>query len=133
MTDKDKARVDQIVETMGCSLAEAIDMVEYDKQVDKARVKDRLEHDLPIEVEKQAKKMCNVKEHAKKQTAYKFDQRPRKENTTKKNIVTDLEEFLHEKGYSKIEVLNAERQLGFSVGDKRFEVTLVEKRKPKAI
>ena len=80
-----------------------------------------------------AKKFANVDTH-KKPTVYKWDKRQRKENVTKREIISELFTFLTEKSENNIEnckVTNAERQIFFKIGEKSFELTLVEKRKPK--
>lgn len=128
MTENEK--IDNIVDNLGCSISEAKDLMEYDKAVDKAKAKDRLKYDLSLEEEKKAKKYANVTEH-KTTTVYKWDKRPRKENATKKGIIAELNQFLTDNGYENIDVVNAERQILFTVGDKKYELTLVEKRKPK--
>lgn len=127
MTEQDK-RIDEIVDSLGCSIAEAIDILKADKAIDKG---ERMDFDLPPEQEKMAKKYCNVREH-KKPVAYNWNKRQRKENTTKKSIIEELRAYLAEQGYSDLAVTNAERQIAFSVGEDKFELTLVQKRKPKA-
>ena len=120
-------QLQRIMENLDCDEETARQVMADDKAIDRG---ERMPFDLSPEQEKLAKKYANVTEH-KKPTVYKFDTRKRKENTTKKEIIAEIVTFLKEKGYENIEILNAERQIGFSVAEKQFELTLVEKRKPK--
>lgn len=120
-------QLQRIMENLGCNEETARQVMADDKAIDRG---ERMSFDLSPEQEKLAKKYANVQEH-KKPTVYKFDTRKRKENATKKEIIEELNVFLNEKGYENLEILNVERQIGFNVGDKRYELTLVEKRTPK--
>lgn len=107
------------------SYDEAKQLVEDDIKVDKG---EPLEWDLTPEqkkVQKQALKTGTrqVKEKVK---------RERKENPTKKNIICEIAELLN-KGdvYSNVEITNSERQIAFTVGESKFELTLVQKRDKK--
>ena len=107
------------------SYDEAKQLVEDDINVDKG---EPLEWDLTPEqkkVQKQALKTGTrqVKEKVK---------RERKENPTKKNIICEIAELLN-KGdvYSNVEITNSERQIAFTVGESKFELTLVQKRDKK--
>ena len=57
-------------------------------------------------------------------------------NELKEAIVAEIAEFLREdaqgQAYEEVEITNVSRMISFSVNDKRFELTLVEKRPPKA-
>jgi hypothetical protein len=57
--------------------------------------------------------------------------RTRKENPTKATIISEISAFLTENGYESVEITNKERQIAFKVGADSFELTLVQKRKPK--
>ena len=129
----DKEQIQRIMTGLKCSEAEAKEILAYDKEVDKAKVKDRLAHDLDIETEKEAKKMINVREH-KKAPNYQFSQRERKANPTKGGIIAELAKFLEndsEFATEKVTITNKERIIAFSIGDDNFEITLTQKRKPK--
>ena len=69
-------------------------------------------------------------------TAYNFDTstKKKKENPTKSNIIALLATILAENGdfsAENVEITNKERQIAFTVGENAFELTLVQKRKPK--
>ena len=76
-----------------------------------------------------AKKMANA--GTKKPTVYKFDtkDKKRKENPTKAGIIEYLSECL--KDYDNVVISNKERQITFSTAGENYELTLVQKRKPK--
>lgn len=70
----------------------------------------------------------------KQPTAYKFDKRERKPNATKGGLITELADFLtNNSGFEvkEVAITNKERQIAFTIGDDNFELTLVQKRKPK--
>jgi hypothetical protein len=84
--------------------------------------------DLDPETEKQAKKFANVGTRA---TDGKKTERKRKENPTKATIIAEIARFLTENGYENVEITNKERQIALKSGENSFELTLVQKRKPK--
>ena len=124
MTQKEK-----IMKNLGVSAEEADEILMADKQIDRG---ERMAFDLDPQKEKLAKKMANT--HTR--TVYNFDtkNRKRKENPTKANIVAELARFLTENSENackNVEITNKERQISFSVGSEKFELTLVQKRKKK--
>jgi hypothetical protein len=118
----------------GISREEAEAMFAEDKLIDKGQV---MEWDLPPEEHKKAMKYANSDEKKKKApTAYNFDtsSKKRKENPTKAGIIAELARFLTENSEyatENVEITNKERQIAFKIGDTGFELTLVQKRKPK--
>ena len=117
-------------------------MLMDDKRIDRGEI---LEWDLTPEEHKKAIKYANSDEKKKKTaekpvkkggTAYNFDtsMKKRKENPTKANIIALLATILTENGdfcAENVEITNKERQIAFVVGENAFELTLVQKRKPK--
>jgi hypothetical protein len=87
-----------------------------------------MDFDLDKETEKEAKKYANVREKTVK-TPKKTP--VRKENATKSQIIADIFAFLVEKGYENVNITNKERQISFKIGENDYELTLVQKRKPK--
>ena len=112
-----------------CSREEAIELINYDNAVegDKAT-----EFDLTPEQQETVKTMMRKVDHAKQEGKVK---RERKPNELKEAIVAELAEFLREDAqgqvYEDVEISNKSRMIAFAVGDKHFELTLVEKRPPK--
>ena len=120
-----ESQKEKLMRILGCTEAEAEDIIASDKAIDKG---ERVYFDLDIETEKQMKKYINVDTH--KKTEEKAV-RTRKENPTKATIISEISAFLTENGYESIEITNKERQIAFKVGADSFELTLVQKRKPK--
>ena len=127
-TKKDEEQITRIMEGLRCDRDQAIEIMEYDKCIDKG---ERMEYDLDPEKEKLAKKFANTTEH-KKPFIPKLDKRPRKENATKKSIITEITDFLTDKGYENISVKNAEREVEFTVGETSYSITLIQHRAKKS-
>ena len=134
MTKKEKeyeALIEKHIKSLGCTREEAIDIIETDKIIDKGG---RTPYDLPIEVEKMAMKMSAVDER-KAKTADNKRGKVRAENPTKSGIIANLAEFLTEMSNflcENVEITNKERQIAFKCGENAYELTLVQKRKPKS-
>ena len=120
-------RVDEIVDLLGCSIAEAEQILADDKAIDKGQ---RMSFDLTKEEEKKALKLANVREH-KKPAVYKFNQRERKADTTKEGVVQQIYDYLVENGYENVEILNKSKLISFKIGEDTYEFNLIRKRKPK--
>ena len=103
----------------------------YDKAVEAG---EKTEYDLPPDKLKAAQKYAHAGTR-KAPTAYKFTKRERKPNATKGGIIAELAEFMeHNSNFdvSNLAITNKERQISFMVGGETFELTLVQKRKPKS-
>lgn len=113
-----------------CDRDEAIDLIKYDIAIESG---EDTEFDLTDEQAANVKSMMRKVDHAKQDGKVK---RERKPNELKEAIIAEIAEFLREDAqgqmYEAVEILNKNRQIAFAVGDKRFELTLVEKRPPKA-
>jgi hypothetical protein len=120
-----KDRVAELMAQLKCTKEEALEIIECDKAIDRG---ERVYFDLDPEAEKQAKKYANT---GTRQTNGQKTERKRKENPTKATIIAEISEFLTEKGYEMVEITNKERQIAFKVGENAYELTLVQKRKPK--
>lgn len=120
--------------SLGITDEEVRELLAYDDEVDHTPNKGQaLEYDLPPDKEKTAQKFCHTGTR-KQPTVYKFEKRQRKPNDTKGGIVAELADFLAshtQLSISDLTVTNKERQIAFSIGDNSFELTLVQKRKPK--
>ena len=115
-------------------------MLADDKRVDRGEI---LEWDMSAEEHKKAMKFANVtdkkpktEEKAPKKgaTAYNFDTstKKRKENPTKASIIAEIAKFLQENSENaceNVQIINAERQISFTIGENTYEFTLVQKRK----
>lgn len=126
-TIKEEKQKLNIMNILKCSEEEAEDVMKWDKVIDQGG---RTPYDFDKEKEKEAKKMAN----AGTRTVYEFTKRERKENPTKSGIIADLARFLTELSdfaTENVEITNKERQISFKIGEETFELTLVQKRKPK--
>ena len=125
-----ESQKEKIMRLLKCSAEEAENVIASDKIVDKGG---RTEFDLSPEAEKEAKKFANSRER-KRPTVYDFKKRERKANPTKGGIIAELAKFLSNSSEfcpENVEIVNKERQIAFKIGEDAFELTLVQKRKPK--
>ena len=118
-------QLERIMSALNCSQEEAEQILADDKAIDRG---ERMEFDLDPDQEKIAKKFANSGTR-KAETAK--TERKRKENPTKATIIAEIAQFLEEKGYEMVEITNKERQIAFKTDENAFELTLVQKRKPK--
>ena len=131
LTNKDKEQIARIMSGLKCSYEEALEVHLCDKAIDKG---ERMDFDISKEQEKKMRKMLK---HETMSGARTFEKRPKqpkekKINEPKKAFIEGLVAWLGESGdYGNIEVVNAERQVKFTIGEDTFELTLVQKRKPK--
>ena len=113
-----------------CNREEAIDLIKYDIAVESD---EDTEYDLTEEQTANVKSMMRKVDHAKTEGKVK---RERKPNELKEAIVAEIAEFLREdaqgQAYEDVEVTNKSRMIAFEANGKRFELTLIEKRPPKA-
>lgn len=127
---KDTEQLDRIMHGLKCSPEEAQKILAYDKAVDRG---EKTEHDLPQDKLEVARKFAHTGTR-KAPTVYKFTKRERKPNATKAGIIAELFTFLSENSdfaVENAEITNKERQIAFKIGEDSFELTLVQKRKPK--
>lgn len=111
---------------------EAREILEYDRAVEKDNTC-LLDHDLSPEQNKIAQTFARTGTR-KVPAAYKWGKKERKANPTKGGIIAELAVFLEkdsEFAIENLEIVNKERQISFSVGDQKFELTLTQKRAPK--
>ena len=126
---------DRIMRILNVSAEEADEILKADKAIDRG---ERVPFDLSPEQEKMAKKYANVDTKKRKApTVYNLDARgkARKENPTKASIIAELAKFLtetSENACEMVEITNKERQIAFKIGENAYELTLVQKRKPKS-
>ena len=134
MTIGTNAQKKRIMEALHCSEAEAEQIMADDKAIDRGQ---KMPFDLDDEAEKVARKFAKTGTR-KAPPAYKLDntggKRNRKENPTKASIISELAKFLEndsENACVEVEITNKERQIAFKIGENAYELTLVQKRKPK--
>lgn len=119
-----------MMEKLHCSKEEAEDVIKWDKAIDHG---ERTPFDLDPEKEKAAKKFANSTTK-KRPPNYSLEgakpRQTRKENPTKGGIIQYLYECLAD--YENVAITNKERQIAFSANGNDYELTLVQKRKPKS-
>ena len=120
-----ETQVERIMRNLKCSREQAEQILADDKAINRG---ERMDFDLSPEAEKQAKKYANT---GTRQTNGQKTERKHKENPTKATVIAELAQFLAENGYEMVEITNKERQIAFKVGENAYELTLVQKRKPK--
>lgn len=129
LTQKDMELVKHHMKVLDIPEAEAIQLVMDDKAVDKG---EKL-FELSAEQKKVAKKYAGT--GTKKRTVYKFDTaKKKKENPVKQKIIAEIERFLNKNSEicaENVQIINAERQIAFKIGENDYELTLVQKRKAK--
>ena len=117
----DEARIAFLMKQLGISREEAIDLENYDEDVNKNR---KTEHDLTPEQIKNVQEMNRKIQHKK----YGSVHRERKPNEVKEALVIALADFLeNECEFTLKDVL----MIHFKVNDKEFDLQLIEKRPPK--
>lgn len=118
------------IKCLGCTREEAIDIIETDEIIDKGG---RTQYDLSVEAEKEAIKIGRVDER-KSVKADNMRGKVRAENPTKSGLISNLAEFLEKISIfvcEDVKITNKERQIAFKCGENDYELTLVQKRKPK--
>lgn len=120
MTDDE--RIDRIVDGLKCSIAEAKDILKYDKLIEAGA------DPFPQTQEQKAasKKYTTTGTKTKKPTVYKLETREKKQNTAKRHLMETLEGLFQ--SFDGFEILNPERLLRFNYQGKAYEITLTEKR-----
>ena len=114
---------------LGFTEDEIADVLKSDDAIDHG---EKVAFDLTPEKEKEAKKY--IKSGTRKAPVnYQLDntggKRNRKENPTKGAIIQYLFECLFD--YENVAIVNKERLIEFSVGENKFELTLIQKRAKK--
>lgn len=128
---KEAEQLEKLMHSLQCTEAEARDVMAYDKAVEKG---EKTAYDLPPDKAEVARKFAHTGTR-KSPTVYKFTKRERKPNATKAGIITELFKFLAENSdfaTENVTILNKERMIGFKIGEEIYELTLVQKRKPKS-
>lgn len=134
MTNKEKQKLEKVAKIMkllDCTEEEALDVIATDEIIDKGG---RTEYDLSIEKEKEIRKIYAVNDRKAKDKESNKRGKVRAENTTKSGIIAELFKFFAENeefSYENVKILNKERQIAFKCGENDYELTLVQKRKPK--
>lgn len=123
----DMKKVESDAKILGISVEEAVEMQKEDWESDHG-----IGHDWDLSEEEHRKAMKNANVGEKK-TEGKVE-RKRKENPTKRMIISEISNFLKENAEisaDSVEITNVERVIRMVLGEDVYEITLSMKRKPK--
>lgn len=118
-------QIQKMMKNLGLTEQEARELLADDAKVDKGQ---KMAFDLSPEQEKNAKKARAT--GTKKPATYKFENRKRKENPEKRNILETLYELALNR-WDNAELVNPERQVDFHIGGNHYSLTLTCHRLPK--
>ena len=121
----DEKRISNLMSTLSITREEALQVLKDDEAIDKG---EKL-FELTAEQKQAEKKARSTGTKA----VYTFTKRERKPNEIKGNLIEFLENALKNSDFEveNVEILNKERQIAFKIGENDFELTLIQKRKPK--
>ena len=111
-------QIQQLMKTLQITEAEAKEVLEYDKRIDAGEKLGELDSDK----KKVAKAMILTGTRAK--GSYKFQQKERKANAAKLEIIAAIAQMLESKGAEKLEIANAEREFSFLLDNVKYKITL---------
>ena len=116
-------KVQQLMATLGITEAEAKDVIECDKRIDKGEKLFEL-----TDEQKQAEK--KYRQAQRKPTVYNFSKRERKKDDEKGSLIKNLAAALETLGYTAIKITNPERQIDFTdTGGRKLRIVLSAPRK----
>lgn len=123
---------ERIIKNLGVTPEEADEILRTDKEIERGKA--QFDFDLSPDQQKVAKTYTRTGTR----TVYNFNtaHRERKPNVTKSSFVSMIADFLKaqtDMSVADIAITNKERQIAFSSGGEKFELTLVQKRKPKGV
>lgn len=127
MTDYEK-KVDELVDSLGCSIKEAEQILADDMKINKG---EKVDFDLSPEEEKKAMKYANVRTKKKPMVPNFKKKVERKPDTTKEGTIQVLADFLKDKGYADVEIANKTKLITFKIGEEEFKLDLIRKRQNK--
>lgn len=123
-------RISYLMKQLGISREDAIDLENYDADIERNK---KTQYDLSAEQQKNVQEMNRHREHTIKNKV----KRERKPNELKEAIIKEIFTFLNENAfnqdYEEVKIVNPNRMISFSIGQKQFELSLVEKRPPKQL
>ena len=129
MTEHEK-QVEKLVDALGCSIAEAEQLMLDDKAVDKMTVA-QCKSDMTAEHKAVAKKSTQVARAKKPFIPDLKTPSNRPKDATKVDIVNRLYEFLTANLAESAEIVNEGKLIHFTVGGKQYKLDLIATRTPK--
>ena len=124
MNDKDKDKqVEKLINLLGCSMSEALDIIQSDEQIDKG---EKL-FELTPEQKKAAKSVTITMSGKARKRRQKTKRTKKKDNnklSLMNNIINSLNNCVQD-----INVINPEREITFMYNDKKYKLVLSVPRK----
>lgn len=129
MTDHEQ-KIDELVDKLGCSIAEAEQLILDDKAVDKMTVRE-CQADMTAEHKAVAKKSTQVSKGKKPFIPDLKTPSNRPKDANKVEIVNRLYKFLTESVCDSAEIVNEGKLIHFTVGGKQYKLDLIATRAKK--
>lgn len=112
------AKVEQLMEILKCSEAEALDIIKTDEAIDKGA------NPFPLSADQEK---ASKKARTTATGVYTFEKKERKADTDKGKLIADLLDGIP---YAEnVEIINREREFLFTYKGRKFKVTLSAPRK----
>ena len=124
MNDKDKDKqIEKLVNLLGCSMSEALDIVQSDYRIDKG---EKLFELTPEQ--KKAAKSATITMSGKARKKRKKTKRTKKKDINKLSLMNNIIDSLNNCAQD-INVINPEREITFVYNDKKYKLVLSAPRK----
>lgn len=125
-------RIAKQMDILKISREEAEEIVAEDERIDGLTMKE-LKEEMGAEHWDAIKKMSATGERKatkKKPTTYKFDPKNKKKDDEKEDFIAKLAEYLPNLA-ENVQIVNANREISFKIGENEYSLTLTKHRKPK--
>lgn len=125
-------RIAKQMDILKISREEAEEIVAEDERIDGLTMKE-LKEEMGAEHWDAIKKMSATGERKitkKKPTTYKFDTKNKKKDDEKEDFIAKLAEYLPNLA-ENVQIVNANREISFKIGENEYSLTLTKHRKPK--
>jgi hypothetical protein len=118
----------KLMRVLGITREEAKEVMKYDEAVTKMKDSE-VNNDLTAE---QKKVIKQARQADRAPTVYKFGKRERKIDDEKANLIAEIANFLEKFPYfeaKSVEIVTAEREISFKIGENSYSLTLTKHRK----
>ena len=125
-------RIAKQMDILKISREEAEEIVAEDERIDGLTMKE-LKEEMGAEHWDAIKKMSATGERKttkKTPTTYKFDTKNKKKDDEKEDFIAKLAEYLPNLA-ENVQIVNANREISFKIGENEYSLTLTKHRKPK--
>lgn len=125
MNDKDKDKqVEKLINLLGCSMSEALDIIQSDYRIDKG---EKL-FELTPEQKKAAKSVIITTSGKERKKTKKTKKRIKKKDHNKLSLMNNIIDSLNS-CVQDINIINPEREITFMYNDKKYKLVLSVPRK----